>query len=114
MAQEQPAERVRVAGCSPADQFRVGRPGAGGRRRLRQGTPGWGAARLVVFRSRPSRCAPGARVQPIPFTTTLKTSAWYLLGWPAIGGSLVNQMRTYRPLAELVTGNVTVPLTSSC
>ena len=76
MAQEQPAERVRVAGRGPADQFRVGRLGAGGRARLRQGVPGLGAARLVVFRSRPSRGFPGARVQPIPFTTTLKISAW--------------------------------------
>jgi hypothetical protein len=71
VAQEQPAERVGVTGRGPADQFRVGRLGTGGRARLRQAAPGLGAARLVVFRSRPSPLWPGARVQPIPFTTTL-------------------------------------------
>src|SRR5579872_588265 len=40
-------------------------------------------------------------------------SAWYLLAWPAMGGSLVNQISTYRPLALLLTGNVTVPPTSA-
>ena len=71
MAQEQPAEGVRVARGGLADQLRVGRV-VGGCERLRPGAPAVAAARLVVFRRRsPPVVAAGARVQPVPFTMTL-------------------------------------------
>ncbi len=116
MAQEQLGERIRITAGVPAEQLRVRRLVVRGRARLRQRAPGV-AARLVVFRGRPPvvprRQDSAWRVQLDPFTTTLKISAWNLLGLcPVMGGSLVNQIRTYRPLALLLTVNVTAPATS--
>jgi hypothetical protein len=46
----------------------------------------------------------------VPYTAALKTVTWYL---PCeLGGSCVNQISTYRPLAGVFNRNCTVPPTS--